>query len=224
VVDITDAAPDSVAPVPTRREERRREIQSLAAALFNVRGYDAVSVRDLAEAAQVSQPTLYWYIGSKQELLMAIHESLIKDLTERFSRVAASGWNADVKLRALVHEGCVLKTQRWDESTVYWRERRRLSAEFSQAQIPKYERVDQVVKDVLAEGVSSSLWPETNVLAARMAFWSIVTFFTEWFKKDGPLTVDEIADQFANFILAGLKAESADVTAIERGYRAHVVN
>jgi TetR/AcrR family transcriptional regulator len=57
---------------------KRSELLARALELFAVRGYDAVGVQEIAEAAGVTKPTLYHYFGSKQGLLQVM-------LEERFS-------------------------------------------------------------------------------------------------------------------------------------------
>ncbi len=52
--------------------DNRATILSCALDLFASRGYDAVGVQEIAEAAGVTKPTLYHYFGSKHGLLVAL--------------------------------------------------------------------------------------------------------------------------------------------------------
>ena len=63
-----------------QREERKGRILKAARALIAERGYDAVTMRDLADHGLVSVPTLYTLFGSKNELLFAAVESYFADL------------------------------------------------------------------------------------------------------------------------------------------------
>jgi AcrR family transcriptional regulator len=49
-----------------------RHIARVAARLFAQKGYDATSVREIVEAAEVSKPTLYYYFRSKEGLAQAL--------------------------------------------------------------------------------------------------------------------------------------------------------
>ena len=49
--------------------DNREAILSEALHLFYVRGYDAVGVQEIVDAAGVTKPTLYYYFGSKKGLL-----------------------------------------------------------------------------------------------------------------------------------------------------------
>ncbi|MEU2130367.1 helix-turn-helix domain-containing protein [Streptomyces sp. NPDC018352] len=53
-----------------RRSETRRLIQTHAVRLFTDRGYDAVTVADVAEAAGVSAMTVYRHFPTKEDLVL----------------------------------------------------------------------------------------------------------------------------------------------------------
>jgi AcrR family transcriptional regulator len=53
-------------------KDRREGILTVAERLFAERGYEHVSVRDVAAAAGVTHPLIYYHWGSKRELLAAV--------------------------------------------------------------------------------------------------------------------------------------------------------
>jgi len=55
-----------------RIERRRREIVTAAAQVFAEKGYAHTTTRDLAEAADMAEGTLYNYFESKRDILLAI--------------------------------------------------------------------------------------------------------------------------------------------------------
>ena len=59
------------------KAERRARIQRAARQLVAERGYDGLTMRDLANAARVSVPTLYNLFGSKDAILIAELESMV---------------------------------------------------------------------------------------------------------------------------------------------------
>lgn len=62
------------------KAERRARIQKAARELVAKRGYDGLTMRDLAEAAHVAVPTLYNLFGSKDSILVAELQSIAATL------------------------------------------------------------------------------------------------------------------------------------------------
>ncbi|MBX9035276.1 TetR/AcrR family transcriptional regulator [Gordonibacter massiliensis (ex Traore et al. 2017)] len=72
-------------------EERRLEILDTAMRLFMERGYDAVSMRDIARAADVTPGLAYHYFDSKQKLFAAALEAYAAECTEEFLHILDDG-------------------------------------------------------------------------------------------------------------------------------------
>ena len=64
------------------KADRRRRIQAAARRLISERGYDGLTMRDLADASRVSVPTLYNLFGGKDAIVVA-------ELEASASRIAA---------------------------------------------------------------------------------------------------------------------------------------
>ena len=78
--------------IPNNRRERRiaarkEQILHAAAGLFAEKGFHRTTTRDIAEAADVAEGTLYNYFESKEDLLIAIlaHVSEESNMLERLS-------------------------------------------------------------------------------------------------------------------------------------------
>jgi AcrR family transcriptional regulator len=69
--------------------DNRTSILTHSLDLFAARGYDAVGVQELAEAAGITKPTLYHYFGGKQGLLAAIVDTYHAELTQGVQAAAA---------------------------------------------------------------------------------------------------------------------------------------
>ncbi|MCP3986567.1 MAG: TetR/AcrR family transcriptional regulator [bacterium] len=68
--------------VVRQREERKQRILDAVRGLIAERGYNGVTMRDLAERGLVSVPTLYALFGSKNELLYVAVESYFAGLVD----------------------------------------------------------------------------------------------------------------------------------------------
>jgi AcrR family transcriptional regulator len=68
----TDTANTSQARRSRRVERRRHEIVSAAAEVFAEKGYAATTTREIADAADIAEGTLYNYFDSKRDILLAV--------------------------------------------------------------------------------------------------------------------------------------------------------
>src|ERR1700737_5165931 len=72
------------------KERRRAEILDAAEALYAKKGWDALTVDQVARSARLSRALVYVYFRDKEELLFAIGERAMRLLRDRFTEAAAS--------------------------------------------------------------------------------------------------------------------------------------
>jgi len=68
--------------------DNKDTILEQALTLFSERGYDAVGVQEICEAAGITKPTLYHYFGSKRGLLEAVLDHSFTELKIRLNTAA----------------------------------------------------------------------------------------------------------------------------------------
>lgn len=90
--------------VQRKRGRRIQAILTAAAELFGERGFDSVSLEDVADRLDVTKGSLYYYFRSKDELGTAAIETLGNDWTSRLEKLLeqTEGPPTD-RLQALVH-------------------------------------------------------------------------------------------------------------------------
>jgi AcrR family transcriptional regulator len=71
------------------KERRRAEILDAAEALYAKKGWDALTVDQVARSARLSRALVYVYFRDKEELLFAIGERAMRLLRDRFIEAAA---------------------------------------------------------------------------------------------------------------------------------------
>jgi TetR/AcrR family transcriptional regulator len=72
------------------KERRRAEILDAAEALYAKKGWDALTVDQVARHARLSRALVYVYFRDKEDLLFAIGERAMRLLRDRFVAAAAS--------------------------------------------------------------------------------------------------------------------------------------
>ncbi|WP_236788969.1 TetR/AcrR family transcriptional regulator [Amycolatopsis sp. GM8] len=86
-----------------KKQATRRQISNVATGLFLVRGFDKVTVAEIADAAGVSKMTVFNYFPRKEDLFLDRHADRLDDL-ERTIRTRAPGEPVVAALRRYHHE------------------------------------------------------------------------------------------------------------------------
>lgn len=65
---------------PDRRVQRTRELlQKALIELISERGYDAITIQDIVDRANVGRTTFYLHYNNKDELFMGCHEAIVSE-------------------------------------------------------------------------------------------------------------------------------------------------
>lgn len=86
----------------TAYRERRQEIITVAADLFKARGFRGTSIGQIAEALDTDRATLYYYIGSKEELFDEVVTDAVRANVDVALAIKDGEGSAPDKLRRLV--------------------------------------------------------------------------------------------------------------------------
>lgn len=74
-----------------KSEATRRKILETALELFRTRGFDEVTMRDIAKDAKMALGAAYYYFPSKEALVVAYYEHVQAEHTRRYREAVASG-------------------------------------------------------------------------------------------------------------------------------------
>ncbi|MBS1251626.1 MAG: HTH-type transcriptional repressor KstR2 [Anaerolineales bacterium] len=180
------------------------EIFDAAASLFKEKGFHATSMQAIADAVGMQKGSLYYHISSKEELLFRISYAAISAITEQLEAIAAAPLTPSEKLRAAVENHVETLCARLDLMTVFLKESHTLTAE-QQAQILAYRRhYEELLRDILHQGIEAGELRPVDVGAVTNGLLGMLNWMHYWYRPDGRLTPEEIADVFADFALRGL--------------------
>lgn len=88
-------------PRPSNTEARRAQIVAAMLRVVAERGYERATVKDIADAAGLSPGLLHYHFASKQEILVALAETLAETAQKRQTELAAPK-SARARLLALL--------------------------------------------------------------------------------------------------------------------------
>lgn len=190
-----------------RHEARSQEIVDIAARLFAERGYHATSIEDLSEATGLKRGGLYYYIGSKEELLFRIHERFIAPLLDAAREIEDRGEPPAETLRALAHALMHDIAEYRDQVTVFLHEWRTImrNEDPRAAEVMRNRREFEAVIDrCLRRGIDDGTFVIEEPRLAVLGFLGMINYSYQWYRPDGPYGPDDVASAFCTYLLRGI--------------------
>jgi AcrR family transcriptional regulator len=182
----------------------RHEILEAAAQIFSQKGYHAASMADIAEAVHLQKASLYHHVSSKQEILAALLDQALDVLIERIGAVVKQPLPPDQKLRCAIATYLEAVAEHRDLASILLLEYRSLETPFRERHIPRRDRFEALWRGLVQEGKQLGVFNCTDPVFAARALLGVMNWTITWYRPDGELTPQEIADRYANLLLNGL--------------------
>jgi len=212
-----DAILPAGSPAPARRRRRARsprsaatnaatrvDILKSAAKAFRRLGYHGATCENIAAALHMKKGNLYYYFKNKEEILFACHQYSLDRLLNLLEEVQLSGARPPDKLRTLII-ACVHTILDELHGTALILELEALSPAHFKAVVARRDRFDRGIRQVLEEGIADGSFAPHDVKLRSFALLGAVNWIPRWFSPGGPATSTEIADRFADYLIAGLR-------------------
>jgi TetR/AcrR family transcriptional regulator, cholesterol catabolism regulator len=189
----------------TRRKSKRNEILRCFTELVAERGYDQVSVRDVAEALDISKGTILHHFGSKEAILEQInHDYMRRRIAEARDYLPELDDPVD-ELQAFI---CQLMLAQQDDraaTVAFSREIVRSASEPVMAEVRQLrDEFSAVLIGIIARGVESGAFAEVEPKLTALQIFGMVNWAWTWFVPGGRRTAEEIANQFSGTVIGGL--------------------
>ena len=187
---------------------RRDELLELAAAMFAERGLRATTVRDIADAAGILSGSLYHHFSSKEEMVDEVLRSFLDWLFERYQHIIDTEPNPLARLKGLFMASFDAIEHHHAEVVIYQDEAKRLSSQ------PRFDYVDELnVRqrkmwvDIINEGIAQGYFQSDIDVDLVYRFIRDTTWVSvRWYQPGGPLTAEQVGQQYLAIVLGGIVA------------------
>lgn len=191
--------------IPSDKYSKKELIVNKAAFLFRKNGFDATSMRELAENIGVEAPSLYNHIGSKNEILQKICFDTAGLFNSNLEKELKSSDTPFKKLENLIRFHIQKMVNNYDEVYVSDHEWRHLPDPFLTNflnQRKKYEeKLVAIVKDSIEKKEIKNIHPYVAVLTILSAVKGLQT----WQKRKKNISAITFENDMVEHLLNGLK-------------------
>jgi AcrR family transcriptional regulator len=184
---------------------RRDAIVDTSARIFARQGYHATGIVELCTANDLGKGALYHYIGSKEELLAAIHDRVMDEVMAGADRVAEGGGTASEQLAGLGRELLDVIHRYPDHVWVFLHEFPALTGERAEQFRQRRHEYEGRVEAVLKAGVEAREFRDLDPWLTARAWLGMHNYTYLWLKSDGRLSAHDVAQPFAEIFQRGIE-------------------
>jgi TetR/AcrR family transcriptional regulator, cholesterol catabolism regulator len=186
---------------------RREEIIQAAAHVFRDRGFEAATLRDVAAAMGTDRASLYYYVGSKEELLQEIvREALGRDI-EVAQAVKASRVPTREKIASLIQAMVNSYASNYPHMHVYIEDLGRIARQDSEWSIDVIERTrtyESLVNSILSKGQrDGTLRKDLPSELCGLALFGMINWMHRWYRPNVKWSPEEVAHTYTEIFLNG---------------------
>ncbi|MBL1098687.1 TetR family transcriptional regulator [Streptomyces sp. 205] len=186
--------------------ERRSELLTTAAEVFAAQGYNATTVRRIADAAGMLAGSLYYHFDSKESMIDEILSTFLDELWAGYEKVLGAGLGPRETIEALVTESFREIDRHHAAVAIYQKEARQLAAQPRFGYLTESQRkFERAWLGTLERGVAEGAFrADVDIRLAYRFLRDTVWVAASWYRPGGHHSPEEIARQYLSMVLDGI--------------------
>ncbi len=195
-------------PNPVELAGTRQRILQQAEELFAARGYHGVSMREIAEACEMSKAAIYYHFKNKEDLYIENLRQALEELGRTVEQASGEGANCRERMTniAIAYLDMVMRKKSLIRLLVEMMGE--LGAETEELVVSYHGLIPGLIESVLADGVANHEFKPVNVRVAALCFVGMLNaFMIERIWGGGetePSTDQNVVDQVVDVLFYGM--------------------
>lgn len=190
--------------IPGKNATKKDVITQKAAGLFITRGYNATSMRELAQSVGVEAPSLYNHIGSKSELLRDICSRIAKAFTSHLDEVEKLPITNTARLENIIRFHIRMMLEQYDEVFVANHEWKHLPEPELNEFLNHRRNYEKRLVNLVEKGIREKEFRNINPYVAVLTFLSAVRGLEFWHRHKKNVSSTELEEGMIIHLLKGL--------------------
>lgn len=185
--------------------KRKDQITKVAQSKFRMKGYRAVSMRELADSVGIEAASFYNHFASKESILKEICFRMAGAFFNGIEHVLVGEKKSDKLLQKAICSHVKVITENTDASAVFFHDWRYLSEPYLSEFKKMRKDYENIFRKILKEGMLNGTFEKQDETFAVLHIFSSLNWIYEWFDPEGKLTPEQTGNQLAKLILNGMK-------------------
>ncbi len=181
-----------------------------AARLFAEKGYEASSMRDLAEEAAVRPSSLYHHFPRKERILFEICYGFQRDFNLEVVPELRAERRPDDAIRGAIRSHILFSNRRWPQVLVNMRERRSLPADQQTAINALRRQYRDAIASTIERGREQGVFAVPDAKLAAMAILDMVNGMAHWFRPRDGRDLERTAVRYGDAAVALVRGWGSD--------------
>ena len=180
-------------------------VREKAIALIAEHGYEAMSLRQLANECDMQSGSIYHYFSSKQDLLLSLMMENMDHLLNQWSVSKSTSANAIEQLKSFVSFHIRFHTKRKLEAFISDMELRSLEAEDKAKVITLRKQYEKELSIILQLGIEQGSFHIKDIQTVTFAILSMLTGVYMWYQEKGRLSESEVIEIYCDLVLKSVQ-------------------
>jgi len=182
-------------------ERTELAIRAAAVSLIARLGYEAASMRRIADEVGVQAAALYRYFPTKEDLLFTLMREHMEQLGQSWADIRPADGAPTARLAAYVRNHIGFHVARRHATHVSNMELRSLSPERLTAILRLRSAYEKDLRQILRDGAEDGSFAIDDSGMTAMAIIQMITGVIVWFRPDEKLSVAEVAETYHKMTL-----------------------
>ncbi|MDA3129396.1 TetR/AcrR family transcriptional regulator [Aliibacillus thermotolerans] len=189
-------------------KKRRAQMVKGAVSLFKQKGFHRTTTREIAKESGFSIGTLYEYIGSKEDVLYLVCDSIYDEVRERLEAHLSTDYSGLDRLKQVVRSLMKVMDEMQDEVLVMYQEAKSLPKDSLSYVLKKEMEMTAIVEKAIdscrGDGLVDLTDKEVELLAHNIMIIAHAWTFRRW-ELQKRFTLEEYTDMQIRFLLHGME-------------------
>lgn len=192
---------------PDRIELRRKQIVKGAIKVFTAKGFYNSTVREIADASEMTEGTLYNYIRCKEDIIYIVYDYITKILRKELNNAITGIEDPKKRLRAALTQSMNSVRKYQDLVMFLYRESGSLKKEDLYKILARENEYIELMEQLLKDYFKGKKIDEirTKICADVLIYLPVILSFRRWSLNRRIDSMDTTIKEIVNFIVHGIE-------------------